>query len=197
MSTLRGRLGLTQEEFAQRLGISRNYVSMLEKGREPSESLRLLVERMVREAEGTTVVEDPAPYLADKRIEVNWLPVISWTHAGQAVAYEELPQHWQEKVPAVCASPNAFALIVEGDSMEPRCVSGDKVIVMPEEEPRNGCLVVAKLRDDGIVLRRYTRTPENKVRLTAYNCVYPPMDYQPQDFHWIYPVHSTLRKEWN
>lgn len=41
---LRSRLGLNQADFAHRLGISRNYVSQLEQGREPGPSLRQLVE---------------------------------------------------------------------------------------------------------------------------------------------------------
>jgi len=130
------------------------------------------------------------------RHDVTWVPLVSWAHAGKAATYEELPAHWQDSIPTICQSPNAFALQIEGDSMEPRCEQGDVVIVMPGEEARNGCLAVAKLVDDGVVLRRYTKLANGQVRLIAYNTMYPTLDYESAAFHWIYPVHSTVRREW-
>lgn len=44
MRTLRRAMDLSQEEFAQQLGVSRNYVSMIEGGREPSANIIKLVE---------------------------------------------------------------------------------------------------------------------------------------------------------
>lgn len=41
VKSYRKREGISQEEFANRLGISRNYVSMIEGGHEPSEQVRL------------------------------------------------------------------------------------------------------------------------------------------------------------
>ncbi len=46
VSSLRTRLGVSQETFAKQLGVSRNYVSMIEQGRQPSESLKKLIETM-------------------------------------------------------------------------------------------------------------------------------------------------------
>lgn len=131
----------------------------------------------------------------ERTIQPTWLPVISWAHAGEATSYEELPKHWQEHIPTTCKSRDAFALIISGDSMSPYCRDGDIAVVMPHEEPRNGCMVVAKLRCDGIVLRRYARA-KDIIRLSPENPAYPPADYSPKDFHWIYPVHSTVRREW-
>lgn len=131
-----------------------------------------------------------------KIIQPNWLPVISWAHAGDAASYEELPKHWQEYIPTTCQARDAFALVIEGDSMSPYCRDKDIAVVMPHEEPRNGCMVVAKLRNDGVVLRRYGRK-DDSIRLTPENRIYPTRDYKPHDFHWIYPVHSTIRREWH
>ena len=61
---LRSRLGLSQDAFAKRLGVSRNYVSMIEQGREPSDSLKKLIETLETPAPaGLGVVrEEPALY---------------------------------------------------------------------------------------------------------------------------------------
>lgn len=201
MSSLRLKLGLSQQPFAKLLGVSRNYVSMIEQGREPSDSLKMLIDRLEKENDAP-VREDAAPYSFERRDlppgaqDVRWVPMISWAHAGAAVNYEELPLDDQVRVPTTCRDPKAFSLTVEGDSMEPRIHEGDQLVLMPAEEPRNSCLVVAKLRDDGVVVRRFMRLPNERIRLIAYNELYPPVDYTPKDFHWIYPVHSTVRKEW-
>ena len=128
-------------------------------------------------------------------IFVRTVPVVSWAHAGAAVSYEELPAHWQAKVPTTCKGTRAFGLMVEGDSMMPKCEPGDIVTVDPDQDLRNGCLIVAKLKNDGVVLRRFTRIDAMKVRLIAYNPLYPSTEHPLSDFHWIYPVHSTFRRE--
>jgi len=140
--------------------------------------------------------EGAALNMVPNAIPVRAVPVISWTHAGEAAAYEELPKSWQDQIYTTSRDPKSFALIVEGDSMSPHCLPGDLVVLMPSEEARNGCIVVAKLADDGIILRRYTRLPTG-IRLSAYNPVYPAADYPPEAFSWIYPVHSTVRREWS
>ncbi len=123
------------------------------------------------------------------------VPVVSWAHAGTATSYEELPEHWQEHIPTLCKSKRAFGLVIEGDSMVPRCEPNDVVIVDPDAELRNGCLVVAKLKNDGVVLRRFTRLESNRVKLIPYNPLYPSVEYLLSAFHWIYLVHSSFRRE--
>ena len=48
-----------------------------------------------------------------------------------------------------CDKPrrHTFALIVNGDSMEPEFMEGDRIVVEPEEEPRHGRYVIAKNGD--------------------------------------------------
>ncbi len=48
--TLRKGLGLTQKEFGKRLGVSLNYIYLLEAGeRTPSDTLQLLLDRVKKE----------------------------------------------------------------------------------------------------------------------------------------------------
>lgn len=49
---LRKSYGLSQERFANRLGISRDYLSQLENGREPSRALKTLIETFERSGIG-------------------------------------------------------------------------------------------------------------------------------------------------
>ncbi len=55
-----------------------------------------------------------------------------------------------------CLSEHAFALKMKDDSMDPELKRGDILIVDPEQEPKPGGFVVAKLVDSGeVIVRRY------------------------------------------
>jgi len=196
---------LDQTDLARELGYSPGYISLLARGERENPG-RPLLERLA-------IVEERGPVFTQSQenihqstgnnelsglayVPIRQIPVISWCHAGDAATYEELPKSWQETLPSTCTDPHAFGLVVEGDSMQPNYQSGDILIMMPSTPPRNGCLVVAKYKTDGVVFRRYHSGAEGIVRLTAYNPIYPPHDGSVDDFHWIYPVHSTLKKEW-
>jgi phage repressor protein C with HTH and peptisase S24 domain len=92
--------------------------------------------------------------------------------------------------------PNAFAVILEGDSMEPRFYAGDRVVVAPNSEPRNGDYVLARLRDGGVLFKRFHRTgPEGQVvRLTSLNEIYKPKEIPREDFYFIYPAVEVVSK---
>ncbi len=50
---LRDRLWLSQDEFGERIGVTRNYVYYLEKGvRQPSKTLKLLLDYIDMEVDG-------------------------------------------------------------------------------------------------------------------------------------------------
>lgn len=168
------------DELASRLGINANW---LETGEGQMNSIK-------RESFSNARILGPVD-----EIFAGTVPVVSWAHAGSATSYEELPAHWQERIPTLCRGKRAFGLIVEGDSMEPKCEPNDVVIVDPDEELRNGCLVVAKLKNDGVVLRRFTRLESERIKLIPYNQIYPSVEYSLKEFHWIYPVHSSFRRE--
>jgi SOS-response transcriptional repressor LexA len=121
------------------------------------------------------------------------VPVISWSHAGEAAVYEEMPRHFRGKVPTSSSDPRAFGVIVEGDSMEPKVFAGDRVVCEPSRPPSNGKPVVAKHVDEGVQLRIYHKLPNGKIRLAPLNPVYPTVEHDPAGFLWIYPVKNLVR----
>lgn len=201
LANYRKRSGLSREEIGQKLGVTGKYVGMIERGEkeiDDDSTISKLLGLLDREPGSAPPSEGAIQTnTSTEAVPLAWVGVISWAHAGNATSYEELPSHWQDQIPVTYSGRRAFGLLVEGDSMEPRCMSGDVVVVTPDEELRNGCLVVAKLRNDGVVLRRFTKLNDEAIRLIPYNTIYPSVDYTPRDFHWIYPVHSTVRREWN
>ncbi|HTJ78501.1 MAG TPA: XRE family transcriptional regulator [Rariglobus sp.] len=209
---VREKSGLTQEDFAKRMFVGRTYLNGLETGRNPPND-RLVHQLDVLEKTGVNLVDYPIFREPGLRVDESTpppgitttprkVPVISWARAGEATSYEEIPKDWQKTVFSECPDPYAFAIEIEGDSMEPNYRGGDVVIVMPSLKPRAHCLVVAKLKSDGVVFKvlsitaPYAKTKERVFRLASYNPLYSAVDYVEDDFHWIYPVHSVTRNLW-
>lgn len=143
-----------------------------------------------------TLSEPPGSYGTSTIIFPREVGVVSWSHAGQAATYEELPKEWREKIATTSRDRRAFGVVVEGDCMEPKYLAGDILIVEPSHEPRNGKPVVAKLADDAVQVRIYTKLRDGSISLASMKPeIYPTEKYTAKDFHWIWPVHSMVRKE--
>jgi phage repressor protein C with HTH and peptisase S24 domain len=202
----RERLGLTQTELAKRWGFTRSYLSQIETGdAQPGPRLRKQLIASERSAYvgsmstyASSVREDIIPNEQISVASVRMVPLVSSAQAGLASVYEEVPESWQEKVPTTSTDPKTFAVTVRGDSMEPNYREGDIAFLLPSSAARNGDLVVASIKEEGFALKIMTLIggdPE-RVRLTSYNIVYPPMDLRREQFHWIYPVHSVTKLVW-
>lgn len=123
------------------------------------------------------------------------IPVVGWAHAGEAGSYEEIPKAWQEKIPTESPDPHAFAVELEGDSMEPKFSEGDVLIVQPSEQPYSGCFVVARFINDGIIFRRMEMSGDQIV-LQPLNERWPMSTHSPDEFAWIYPVWGRFTRIW-
>ncbi len=196
---------LEQTDIAERLGVSlsrvgnwfqgRNFPRRSERAR-LAEVLGVTVDFLIHgRAENYRIT--PAG-VEEARAEygggaVREIPVISWSHAGSAVAYEEMPRHFRGMVSTTSTDPKAFAVTVEGDSMEPKVFAGDRVVCEPSRPPTNGKPVVAKHENEEVQLRIYHRLPTGKIRLAPLNPVYPVIEYEAREFRWIYPVKHLVR----
>jgi SOS-response transcriptional repressor LexA len=101
-----------------------------------------LVEPLPFTVDSAELTIAPQPRNALRRI-----PVISWVRAGGFVdpQAQTTPGHADEWVETSATScPNAFALLVAGDSMEPEFRAGDIITVDPDRTPVNGSYVIAK-----------------------------------------------------
>ena len=70
--------------------------------------------------------------------------------------------------------PNAFALIVDGDSMSPRINSGDIVIISPNTPVTTRSIAAVSLNDDDRTLKRIMFIDESTVLLQPENEKYTP-----------------------
>lgn len=123
------------------------------------------------------------------------IPVVGWAHAGEAESYDELPKSWQNEIASECPDPKAFAVELQGDSMEPRFYDGDLLVVQPTVEVHSGCFVVARFADDGVIFRRLEMRG-NKIVLVPLNPQYESSTHTQDEFSWIYPVWARITRMW-
>lgn len=171
-----------QKELSARLGIHRNSLVRYERG-ERGIDVELLV-RIARElgvslhwlVTGEGEMERTPEVPESDRLPVRWIPVLGQVPAGfphytAEVILEYLP------VPAATARhPQTFALIIHGDSMEPRLAEGDRVIVCPDPSPPNRAVVVALIDGETTIKElKITQQGEKIVHiLVPANHDYPP-----------------------
>jgi phage repressor protein C with HTH and peptisase S24 domain/DNA-binding Xre family transcriptional regulator len=89
------------------------------------------------------------------------------------------------------AKPGYFALDVNGDSMTPEYPHGSVLLVAGGEFPQRGDIVVAKLRDGQVIVKRYSRK-DNVVKLESDNPNGQNFSWHckedPGYVQWMYPV---------
>ncbi len=141
--------------------------------------------------------EEPAKY--GDRPQPRLVPIISKAQAGQLGEWDELPADQHEVIASDCPDPSAFALTIEGDSMQPEYKPGDIAIVMPNYTPTNESLVVARLTNGDVMFKRmvFLDTAGENFRLLSYNPLYPPFDVAADQMTLAYPVYSVVRKVWS
>lgn len=88
---------------------------------------------------------------------------------------------------------DAFALRIKGDSMINAGINdGDLVIVSPNEEARNGDIIVAMLNDEATVKR--FELIDKKIKLIAENSAYSPIEIKSEDnFNLVGKVKGVVR----
>ena len=203
---LRKGLRLTQAELAALLGIHRTYLVLIEKGKKiPSPRLERSILDFMEKAEHQTLspqtlwisaVQPRVGSFGAVQPAAKKTPVVSWAAAGAARAYEDLANQIEETVETDCKDPNAFAIIIEGDSMEPKFYAGDRIIFAPNLEPRNGDVAVIKLIDGPVYFKNFYRTgPEgSKIKLVSENANYNPMEFDKGEIAFVYPAWEVKRR---
>ena len=194
---LRRRLGLTQQEMAARLQVSRPYVWQLEKGvKSGGPKLRRAVALMESTTAPVQGATERREVMKEARLsQGRFIPLLTLAQAGRAmVSWESLPTDWFDKVPTESSDENAFAIEVRGDSMEPHIREGDRLVMTPSKPPVNGDVVVARFRDGGTVLKVYRESDGGKtVHLTSFNPEYPPSTYRRTEFEAIVPAETLVK----
>lgn len=171
LKQLRHERGYSQQKLAQKLNVSRSTVAMWETG--SSEPSLQMIQR-IADVLSVSVAElfgEPADPSAHKGILI---PVLGCVQAGLPNEAVEDVLDYEEITPELASTGEFFALRVRGDSMEPRMVEGDVVIVRKQDNADSGDIVVALVNGDEATIKRLKKRPEG-ILLIANNPTYEPM----------------------
>jgi len=162
---LRIEKGWSQVELAEKSGISQGSISRIEQNIQTNltEEIKNKLLNVFKEDLGVI----PPPIRHNKPI-----PVISWVNAG---AFAEAVDSWPAGISGegepvlsnVKTSDRAFGLRIEGDSMMPRFMPGDIVIVDPAIGYDNGSPCVVWV--NGEVSLKLFYDEEKEIRLVPMN----------------------------
>lgn len=208
----RKRLDLDQSQAAKILGVGRTYYSRLESGTKSAgkflvEKFNLIENESVHFAHTQLSERDDrlkeealvGGYLKSRSsgtephaLKVRKIPLIGWAKAGEIESFEDVVE-WDEVITTEISNPQSIAIRVRGDSMEPQFPDG-VIAVVSREKAHDGQLVVARLKDDGVIFKKLqiVDARKRKLRLISLNPIYVPIERNEDDFQWIYPVKQTI-----
>ena len=174
LKDLRKTNKITQEKLATIIGVERSSI-----GKYESSSTIPSKETLVKIAQYFNVTTD---YLLGNEIKIQTdkkgikIPVFSKVSADMpisaiedVVGYEEIPEDLASK-------GEYFALIIKGDSMEPRITAGDIVIIRSQATIENGEFAAVQINGGEVTCKKIKKTSQGII-LISLNRMYEPMFY--------------------
>lgn len=117
------------------------------------------------------------------------IPVIGFAQAGDSGYFDDAGyptgSGWDEIVFPDVGDPNAYALMVSGDSMEPLYRDGDRIIVSPAANIRRGDRVVVKTKEGEVMAKELIRRTAQRIELRSLNPDYEDPVLAAADVEWI------------
>ena len=178
MRILRSGRGLTQQDVAAALNVSRSAVAMWERNeREPNLETLAALARLLDLPLSALVEREEAPLPAGLRpVRARRIPLLGTIAAGEPIFAEEEHETYVD----VDGSARAdFALEVQGESMEPVYKDGDVVYIRSQDDVLDG-QVAAVVVDDSATLKRVYHLPVG-VQLMPLNPAFAPMLFTPEN----------------
>jgi len=125
-----------------------------------------------------------------------FIPIVGNTQAGPNQEWFDLgyePGMSDEYVDFPCGNKKVYALKVVGDSMAPRILEGEAVIVDPESEPATGEEVVVRINDGTVMVKTLAAIRDGNVFLDSYNQGYNRIVHKKESIEFIHSVIGVAR----
>lgn len=178
---LREALGLSQSALARRIGVTPQAIQQLEDGRVRDPRYIVALAEVLgvaptalagKRAEGVSARAFPIRHEPLGRKD---LPVYASAQGGpdgsMVISYD--PIEWRERPSILENVPDAFAMYVVNDSMEPRYRQGDLLLVHPRRPVRPGndvlCVKVSENREHVAMIKQLVRMNAREIVLLQFN----------------------------
>jgi len=200
IDTLAAENGLSPSGLARRAGLDPTSFNPSKrrtadgKFRWPStESLAKLLAATGAKLEDFTALVGGARVLPEARAKGrSKIPLIGMAQAGGQGFFGDsgypAGAGWDEVELPSTGDPNAYALSISGDSMEPVYRAGDAIIVSPAAPVRVGDRVVARATDGAVMAKRLARRTSTRIELESLNPEYPLLRFAAKDIVWMHRI---------
>lgn len=123
---------------------------------------------------------------------VRRIPLIGFAQAGGDGYFGDggypVGGGWDEVSLPEVSDPNAYALEISGDSMEPVFRDGDLVIVSPNAPVRRGDRVVVRTQNGEVMAKQLARRSARRVELRSLNPAHPDYTFDLAEIIWIHRI---------
>ncbi len=143
--------------------------------------------------EGFAALVTGVPALSRNRAaSARRIPLIGLAQAGADGFFDDggypVGGGWDEiSIPDV-PDPNAYALEISGESMEPVFRDGDVVIVSPGAPVRRGDRVVVRTRKGEVMAKQLLRQSARRVELASLNPAHPNYSFDLAELAWVHRI---------
>lgn len=173
LTYLRKRQGLTQQQLADRLNLSRSAIGMYETGkREPEIEVLEAFADFYNVDMNTLTGRSPAPVPIPPGFqpmpELEEVPLVGSIACGTPILAE---QNVEGMVSVPTSWHADFTLLCEGDSMMPTFQNGDLVAIRVQPEVENGEVAAVRIDNEATLKRVYLH--EDYIELRPENTAYP------------------------
>lgn len=120
------------------------------------------------------------------------VPLIGFAQAGADGYFDDggfpVGGGWDEVSLPEIGDPNAYALEVSGQSMEPVFRDGDQIIVSPAAPIRRGDRVVVRTLAGEVLAKELTRRSARRVELKSLDAAHRDYSFDLTEVAWIHPI---------
>ena len=120
------------------------------------------------------------------------IPLIGLAQAGSSGFFDDagypVGGAWDEVGLPDIGDPNAYALEISGDSMEPVYRDGDMIVVSPQAPVRRGDRVVVRTEKGEVMAKQLVRRSARKLEVRSLNPAHPDYSFDLGEVAWMHRI---------
>lgn len=186
---------LSMDAFAERSGISKAYISLLEKNKHPQtgKSIAPSIQCIKQAADGMHIDFNTLFTMIDGNVTINnqkdtnnasrkrvTINVLGRVAAGIPIEAIEEIIDTEEITEELARTGTFFGLKIHGNSMEPKFSEGDVVIVRQQDDAESGDIVIATVNGSDATCKRLKKYRDG-IALISTNTDYDPMIFSNEE----------------